>query len=1362
MAERKDPLQTIPGFYAPGRERTITGVSGQYSALDNLYRSFYLDTWVGQSAMAATAHAEAINNKGKFVDDKNYNPLADPENDGYEQYVIDAKSPAESYYLRTLARRNNNLRRELEVGGAGPARFVSQFADPVTYVPIPLAKGIGFVQGAKRSLAPVAGTITASELARHNIDPTSTAEETLVGITFGTMFGTALGGAAGSFGRTTKHMGYTPGQSVTERMGERFRNLMENADGPNVSAKSFEEAAAEIDRAAAVQNLRIVNDAEAPGNTVVDREAGVIRVNEDRIRAEYRSGKLLQGVMARLGERSGMAFSNIDIEKVKRFFDENGGEDRYVQFMVERELNRQKVFAKSEDALAGRLTDIDRAQLERSIFEHSLRKSGSRVTDVLQVGIPKEILERQRIAEERLRTAEEEINRLKTEKANKLAEAAGLRKKAAAAPEKRADGRKNNARTKWLNQADQLEKQAQGLDEASVSANNKRVAAQNDVDSINTKIDDLGQIEDLELMELASTGIGLEKTQWSQLPWYALNNTKFRELSPKLAKEFIKLAWQLAGSPGLRTVGAKYGIANDVSVEMLAKQWNGRLRTHLDNSRKIYMRYLKNIDATRGQGYLEVFKQNMPLVGRKPTDKMSWDQFKESVSRAMFNNDAPSDNPFVDEAVREWRLLFDEFEKAGKETGVFQSIQIAQRNYDKALANFDNALKSKKTKEIDAATLRLDEAEQALEHAKTMGEQEGRRYMHRMWRADRIERNREKLREMLTADFLAKPEAYINGRLVKFDTDPVAVAARVEETIVQIEKEAMFVDTLGLVNKGDKVARGQNRIQKYRDEIAERGDQEFADGLTVRQVREKQIEMIQRDIDKGNGVGLGGPSPILSRKLAIDDSQYSEFMELDIEVIAQHYTMRMGPIVEMARKFGDFRVDGKLSMLQKMIDDEIAANLGKADAIRAEGERMLEAAGVLRDKVLGVYGIPQNPDAISQRTLSFMRTWNTLAFMGGAAQIAMVDAGKIVMAEGFRKTFGGLFRTLTDRLEKGPKSDWYMAGREVEMAGEALDTVFAARIQQIAEIGGGLHNMSRVEKWAYQQTGPFFFLNGLSIWTDTMKRFAGAMAQSRMIEDSLLLAKGKLPADRVEKLATAGINKSWAKRFARQWEEAGSQKGDSLFLANTEAWTDREAVAQFRAILAGEVNNAIITPGAADKFNFMSTAVGKTMMQYRSFGLAATQRVLMGGLQARDRSALLGALSMVALAAVVDSSRRPDYVDLDMDELIFRSIETSGVLGVFSDINMAMEIASGNQFGLRPMLGFDPIIKDTNWASRTGAVAGAAPSQFLQLLYAMTDPDATGSEQARAYRYMMPYNNVFWWDDIFTRQQRALAETLED
>ena len=1361
MADPKDPTQTIPGFYAPGQERRIGGVSGQWSAMDNLTRSFYLDTWVGQSAMAATSYAQAINEKGKFVDDKNYNPLADPENEGYEQYVLDSHSSAESYYLRTLARRNNNLRRELEVGGAGPTRFLSQFADPVTYLPIPLAKGIGFVRGAQKSFGPVAASITASEGLRHSIDPTSTPEETMIGITFGTMFGTALGGAAGSLGRSSKYAGYEP-KTVLDRMGERYRQLLENSDGPAGQPKTFEEAANELNNTAASQGFRFVNDPEAPGNTVVNREAGEIRVNEERIRAEYKSGKLLQGVMARLGERSATTFSNLDMDKLKKWFDENGGEDRYVQFMLERELGRQKVFAKDPNAPA--LDAMGESILERSIFENALRKSGARVTDVLEVGVPKEILERQRMAEERLKVTEDEIARIKGEKFDKQAKAAELRRKADEAPEFRADGRKNNARTNWLNQADKLDQEAAKLDESIATAQEKQVGQRNDLDSINTKIDDLGQIDDIELMALASTGIGLEKVKWQQLPWYAMNNTKFRELSPRLAKEFIQMAWQLAGSPGLRTVGAKYGIAMDVSVEMLAKQWMGRLRSNVDNTRKIYMRYLKDVEATRGQGYLEVFKQNMPFIGKTPQDgRMSWSDFKESVSKAMFNNDAPTDNPFVDEAVRGWRTLFDEFEKAGKELNVFQSVRVAQRNFDKASARVDTLMKGQaKPKELEIALRNLDEAEQALEMAKAIGDTEGKRYFHVMWRADLVQKNREVLRQKLTAHFMQQSGRYINGKYVAFDNSPVAIAARVDEAIVNIEKASTFNDGIGLINKGDKVAIAKNRIEKYREEIKVRGDQEFADGLTIREVREKQIELIERDLEAGNVAGLGGPSPVISRKLDIDHSQYTEFMELDIETVAHHYTMRMGPVVEMARKFGDYRIDNKLSMLRQIIDEEIAANPANADAIRAEGEKMIEAAETLRDKVLGVYGIPENPDALHERALAFGRTWNTLSFMGGAAQIATVDAGKVVMSEGFTRSFGGLLKNITDRLEKGPKSDWYIAGKEVEMAGEALDTVFAARIQQIYDIGGGYHNMTAVERWAQQQTGPFFFLNGLSLWTDTMKRFSGSMIQSRMIEDSVAWAAGKLPQDRIEKLAAAGISESWAKRFARQWTEAGSQKGDSLFLANTEGWTDREAVNRFRAILASEVNVAVITPGAADKFNFMSGAVGKTMMQYRSFGLAATQRVLMSGLQARDRSALLGALSMVALAAIVDSARRPDYIDLDMSEIMFRSVETSGVLGIFSDINSALEIASGNQFGLRPMLGFNPLIKDTNWASRTGAVAGAAPSQFLQLLYAVSDPDATASEQARAYRYALPLNNVVWWDDIVTRQQRGLAETLED
>ena len=215
-------------------------------------------------------------------------------------------------------------------------------------------------------------------------------------------------------------------------------------------------------------------------------------------------------------------------------------------------------------------------------------------------------------------------------------------------------------------------------------------------------------------------------------------------------------------------------------------------------------------------------------------------------------------------------------------------------------------------------------------------------------------------------------------------------------------------------------------------------------------------------------------------------------------------------------------------------------------------------------------------------------------------------------------------------------------------------------------------------------------------------------------------------------------------------------------MANTSEWTDQEAVAHFRAMMATEVNNSVITPGAADKFNFISKPVGGMLMQYRGFGLSATQRIMMSGLQKKDMSTLAGAASMISIAFMVDYARRPDYAEMDMRDMLFRAVERSGVVGIFSDINGALEVASGGQYGLRPMLGIQQIVKDPNWAQRTGAVAGPVPNQWLQLIHALTDESATESEQARAIRYMIPYNNLWFWSDTFTRAQRTLQEQLEE
>jgi len=885
----------------------------------------------------------------------------------------------------------------------------------------------------------------------------------------------------------------------------------------------------------------------------------------------------------------------------------------------------------------------------------------------------------------------------------------------------------------------------------------------NDIDSFKTQIDDIKNVPDPEMLALKSTGIGLEKIRWSQLPWYRLINTKLKELSPTLAGQWMKIAYEIAGAPGLRHRGAEQGIGAPVSVEMLAKQWQEQYRATKDITDKIYMRILGITNATRGQVLGEKAKQ---YVNKKPDGVPTIDEFRRAVGKALMNNDSPTSGAYaaeVDEAVRVWRAMFDRFEKAGIETGVFQSVRQANRNIEYWKARVEE-LKAKGNtgKAFDNAVDNLAEAEEALAYLKSTAERGGQRYFHRMWRLDIIDKNLDAFKDKLRNHFLNNPYVYVLGQRKKLSTDPVDIEARVEETVAAIRKEATFNDTLGVMNKGDAIDRAKARLEELKKDIEENGDKILFDGMTVREVREAQIRNLEAKIAKGKGDGIGGPSPVLTRKLDINDYDFREFLEQDVDIVGQHYANKMAPLIEMARKFGDHRIESRLEYMNNQLEKEIAAKPELEAELRAEQESLNQAVFDLRDKVLGVYGIPDDPSAITPRVLRTLKAYNVLTLMGKAWMAALADAGRIAMSEGFTRTFGTMFRNATDRLEKGRESEFYKGGLEVEWAGEAMDMTQATRLHQMTDLGGGYHSMSKVEKWISHQQGPFFFLNMLSVWTDNAKRFAGGMIQSRMIADSVDLVAGKLDKERTARLAAIGLDMNMAKRFVRQWEEAGSTKGDSIFLANTEEWSDKEAVRLFRAMLATEVNNAVITPGAADKLNFMSKPLGSVIMQYRGFGLSATQRIMMSALQQKDKSALAGVVSMIALAGMVDYMRRPDYIELSLEDTIFRAVEMSGVTGIFSDINSALEVASGNQYGLRPLMGLEPIIKDPNWAQRTGAPLGAVGSQWLQFIYALSDSNATADDVAGGIRYMIPYQNLWFWSDTFGRLERTLEEQLEE
>lgn len=291
-------------------------------------------------------------------------------------------------------------------------------------------------------------------------------------------------------------------------------------------------------------------------------------------------------------------------------------------------------------------------------------------------------------------------------------------------------------------------------------------------------------------------------------------------------------------------------------------------------------------------------------------------------------------------------------------------------------------------------------------------------------------------------------------------------------------------------------------------------------------------------------------------------------------------------------------------------------------------------------------------------------------------------------------------------------------------------------------------------------------------------------------------SRGSVSADFEQtKLARSGIDINMAARISAQFEQFGVRNGN-VRIAKTADWTDKEAAKAYRAALGKEINTIIVTPGAGDLPHFMgggfevwtkerkkarkqkqargeelsrmekaedlfmSPQMAQLLLQFKTFGAAATQRVLVPGLQHPDKRFLLGAAGLVAMGVMLDQVRdwQNDYHrPKSTGERLRGGIERSGVLGWFADANGAIETLTDGRFGIGPLLGDSP--HEVSLARKLGTVGGPIVSQgrnASRLLFGLSDGDV-GHWDAKYLGNMLPGNRVFWADGLFDFTEDAIA-----
>ena len=599
-------------------------------------------------------------------------------------------------------------------------------------------------------------------------------------------------------------------------------------------------------------------------------------------------------------------------------------------------------------------------------------------------------------------------------------------------------------------------------------------------------------------------------------------------------------------------------------------------------------------------------------------------------------------------------------------------------------------------------------------------------YLNRRWDKDAINTN--------LPQFISKVSDWLRGEDVRIRAQ--ADAARAFEgpkTKAQSEELARVI-RLDEAKKADPRYDPETGIADpdYYEDIADRISQRISINQSI------PYDWKIGDGSAGYKVnGVQGVSGVFKERVFnIPDNLVEEFLENDIETLAGSYARQTAIDIEMMRKFQttdlkQFEADianDYTALMKKAKTDNERRKLAKQSQ---KDQKNLQA---MYERIRGVYqiGDPDNPWLRAGRVA---RNLNYMRFMGGVVAASIPDVARIFMAEGFGRTFSKGLLPLVTNLKA-----FKMSSKEARAYGIGTELLLQGRSKIIADIDDYTKGGTRLERGVQSMTDKFGRVNLMDYWTTSVKQLHAVTMQNSIIDD---LLKGKIDP-RLKRLGVSDID---AELMAEQLKKH-ADKSEGVWLSNARNWDDPDLERKWGAMLTKESNRVIVTPGQ-EKPLFMSSELGKTIFQFRSFMFSSTQRMTIATLQGQDRNAVGGVLMLISLGMLSYAFKQWDAnreLSDDPAAWIAEGIDRSGVLGSVMEINNTIEKLSSNGIGLRPLLGIEAAA--SRFVSRSmsenilGPTFGSLLDTSLRVANAGLTPGDWTDADTRAMRRLLPYQNL--------------------
>lgn len=507
---------------------------------------------------------------------------------------------------------------------------------------------------------------------------------------------------------------------------------------------------------------------------------------------------------------------------------------------------------------------------------------------------------------------------------------------------------------------------------------------------------------------------------------------------------------------------------------------------------------------------------------------------------------------------------------------------------------------------------------------------------------------------------------------------------------------------------------------------------------------------IAENSSKGSGKqGLSGA--FRERSFNISDDLVEQFLENDIEQLGGRYLKNIAVDIELVKRFGDVNMTKEIKEISEAWDLKIqeASKTSKKKAIKLskQKKRDIESIAAMRDRMRGVYGQVDSDD-FWVRAGRVSRDLNYLRFMGGVTASSIPDVARIVMSKGIVKTFkNGLIPLIKNNKAFASSAD------EAKRYGVGTDILLGGRSEIIADVADYSQGGTVFERGVRAAAAKFGQVNLIDRWTASVKQLHAVVAQTDMAN---MLVRGDFDS----RLQQLGINEDVGRDIAKQLRKYG-KKTDNVWIAKTRLWDDQALAEIWGGALRKESDRVIVMPGQ-EKPLFMSREMGKTFLQFRSFMFAATQRMLIAGIQGQDAHYIQGIIGLTSLGMMAYVFKQWDAgreISDDPAVWVTEGIDRSGVTGIIMEMNNTIEKISNNNFGLRPLLGIST--PSSRFASRSqseaflGPTFGSMLSTVLKVSGGTADGELDNSD-VRTIRRLLPYQNLMIFRQLIDKAEKGI------